>query len=82
MLTANEEKQLNEIEAAKQIAKNIKPGYYQRVSGLSNYCGYKSIDGRMWVLGDTFDDIQNPDAIISGKPAREIFGDFTMMVKR
>ena len=45
---------------------------------VTNYCGAK-LNGRMFVIGDTENDIQNPDATIMGKPAREVFGDFTVM---
>lgn len=47
---------------------------------ITNYSG-ANICGRMFVIGDTENDIQNPDAIIQGKPAREVFGDFTIMTK-
>lgn len=70
--------------AAKEIALNINKGLMKRAvfNGLTtNYLGAKTPDGRMWVIGNTNSDIQNPDAIICDKPAREIFGDFTVMSK-
>ena len=71
----------DDFKAAKEIAMTTTPGTYQRAAG-TNYCGAKMKDGRMWVLGDTENDIQNPDAIVLGKPAREVFGDFSIMYKR
>ena len=72
-----------DFKAAKEIALSIEKGQMRRAvnSGhVTNYCG-ANIGGRMFVIGDTENDIQNPDAIIHGKPAREVFGDFTIMTK-
>lgn len=73
-----------QFNAAKQIALNINKGELRRArfNGLAtNYEGAKDTNGRMWVIGDSLADIKNPDAYINGKPAREIFGDFTVMSK-
>lgn len=81
-MTTQQQKQHNEFKVAKQIALTIEKGNLRRArfeNAVTNYCGFKANDGRMWVIGDTNADIQNPDATINGKPAREIFGDFTVM---
>lgn len=70
------------FKAAKEIALNIQKGHFQRaaINDIpSNYCGFKDITGRTWVIGDSADDLQNPDATINGKPAREVFTDFTIL---
>lgn len=72
-----------DYKAAKAIALNIAIGLMRRAVNdgrVTNYSG-ANIAGRMFVVGDTENDIQNPDAIIQGKPAREVFGDFTIMRK-
>lgn len=72
-----------EFEAAKQIALTIANNQMRRAmvdNKPVNYFGAK-INNRMFVLGDSLNDIQNPDATIAGKPAREIFGDFSIMNK-
>lgn len=78
------EKQQHEaFKAAKQIALTIGKNQFKRASvndAPVNYCGC-NMNGRMFVLGDTEQDIQNPDTTIMGKPAREVFGDFTIMAK-
>ena len=69
-------KQHNEFKAAKNIALMIEKGCMRRAKLQkipTNYCGYKANDGRMWVIGDSDAEIQNPDAIINGKPAREVY---------
>jgi hypothetical protein len=76
--------QLNEFKAAKQIALTINKGLMRRakLNGIvTNYVGYKSANGKMYVIGDTENDIQNADAIINGCPAREIFGEFSVMAR-
>ena len=78
------EKQRHEdFNAAKQIALTIEAGLMRRARNngvITNYCGC-NLNGRMFVIGDSLADIQNPDALVNGKPAREIFGDFTIMYK-
>ncbi len=81
-MTIQQENQHKGFKEAKKIALNINKGEYRRArfnGFVTNYCGYKDSNGRMWVLGDTDKDIQNPDALIDGRPAREVFGDFTVM---
>ena len=81
-MTIQQKNQHNEFKEAKKIALNIKEGECRRArfnDFATNYWGCKDRNGRMWVLGDTDKDIQNPDALINGKPAREVFGDFTVM---
>jgi hypothetical protein len=76
--------QHNHFLAAKEIALTINNGLMKRAifnGSTTNYSGAKTLDGRMWVIGDNDSDIQNPDAIIYDKPARQIFGDFTVMSK-
>jgi hypothetical protein len=83
-MTTTQKTQMEHFKAAKQIALNISNGMMMRASyndAPTNYSGAKTADGRMWVIGDTSADIQNPDSMIHGKPAREIFGDFTVMSK-
>ena len=77
-MTTQQTNQINDFKSAKQIALSITKGCFRRALG-TNYCGYKAKDGRMWVIGDTDADIQNADAIINGKPAREVFGEFSIM---
>lgn len=74
-----------EFKAAKQIALTIEAGNARRprVNGMAAmFMGYKSTDGRMWVIADNVNDLPNPDAHINGKPAREIFGDYSIMYAR
>lgn len=81
-MTIEQKRQHDQFKAAKQIALAINKGEYKRArfeGNLTNYCGFKDGNGRMWVIGDTVADIQNPDAIINGCPAREVFGEFTVM---
>ena len=70
---------------AKEIALTIALGCQRRGRDAdgkpSNYTGCKMANGRMFVIGDTVADIQNPCAIIDGKPAREVFGNFSVMYK-
>ena len=76
--------QLNQFNAAKQIALKINKGLMRRASfqGVTtNYIGFKSANGKMYVIGDTANDIQNADAIINGCHAREIFGEFSVMAR-
>ena len=70
---------------AKKIALDIQLGCMRRGKDEngkpSNYTGFKMACGRMFVIGDSLSDIQNPDATIDGKPAREVFGNFSIMYK-
>jgi hypothetical protein len=78
-----EKQQLDGFNAAKQIALTIGNGLMRRakVNNIPvNYCGAR-LNNRMWVIADNNNDLQNPDAVINGKPAREIFGDFTVMAR-
>jgi len=75
--------QLDHFKAAKEIALTIGAGLIRRAihnGETTNYSG-ANIEGRTFVVGDTLKDIQNPDAWIEGKPAREVFGEFTVMSK-
>lgn len=72
-----------DFKAAKKIALAIEKGQMMRAINngrVTNYSG-ANIGGRMFVIGDTENDIQSPDAMIQGRPAREVFGDFTIMTK-
>lgn len=72
-----------EFEAAKKIALTIANNQMRRAlvdNKPVNYMGCK-LNNRMFVLGDSLNDIQNPDATIVGKPAREVFGEFSIMSK-
>ena len=80
-MTTTEKQQLDGFNAAKKIALNIGNNLMIRArvnDSPANYSGAK-INGRMFVIGDSENDIQNPDTTIFGRPAREIFGDFTIM---
>jgi hypothetical protein len=77
-MTTTQKKQLEDFRAAKLIAFEMPKGHYRRAKG-TNYCGYMSENGQAYVIGDTDEDVQNPDAIIGGKPAREVFEGFTVM---
>lgn len=63
---------LQGFEEAKKIAFEVSKGCYRRAHG-TNYCGFQSIDGSKWVLGDSENDIDNPDTIIGDKPAVQVF---------
>jgi hypothetical protein len=84
-MTTTERNQHASFKNAKQIALSIPTGCSRRATDtegkLSNYSGCKTADGRMFVIGDSLADIQNPDATINGKPAREVFGNFSIMYK-
>ena len=85
IINAPKIKQEKGFNSAKEIALTIKKGFMRRAAvddKPTNYCGYRRNDGRMFVIGDSKDDIQNPDMIIDNKPAREIFGDFTVLTKQ
>jgi len=80
-MTINEKQQHSDFKAAKEIALSIENGLMRRARNngiVTNYCGAK-LQNRMFVIGDTLQDIQNPDCYINNKPAREIFGEFTVM---
>lgn len=80
-MTTIEKQQQLAFEEAKAIALTIENGLIRRArlnNEATNYSG-SSLNGRMFVIGDTENDIKNPDAFIMGKPAREVFGDFTVM---
>lgn len=83
MLNEIQKQQHADFNTAKQIALNIAKGLSRRAisvnGGASNYTGCKLNDGRMFVIGDSEKDLQNPNAYIESKPAREIFGEFTGM---
>lgn len=84
MLTTDQTTQLNHFRAAKEIALSIEKGTARRArynGMLTNYMGFHDSNGRFWVIGDTLADLPNPDAQINGKPAREIFGDFSIIYK-
>lgn len=68
--------ELSPFNEAKVIALTIVSGCYRRASVNNepcNYCGYKDMSGRSWVIGDSIADIANPDKHINGKPAIEVF---------
>lgn len=72
-------KQFNE---AKKIALGVEKGCMKRAKFWGhpvNFSGFKSNDGRSFVIGESIADIQNPDCKINGFPAREIFDDFSIM---
>ena len=79
MLTVTQQKQHADFKVAKSIALAIGKNQMRRAAG-TNYFG-ANFNGRMFVIGDTVSDIQNPDTYIQGMPAREIFGEFTVMSK-
>lgn len=82
-MTASQKTQHSQFLAAKQIALTIPVNNARRArfnNEATNYTG-ANLKGKMFVIGDSLADIQNPDATIDGKPAREIFGDFTVMSK-
>lgn len=76
-------KKHEQFKAAKKIALMIAKNESRRAlyNGIpTNYIG-ANINGRMFVIGDSLDDIYNPDATINGKPAREVFEGFTVMAR-
>ena len=82
-MTTKEKERLAGFEAAKKIALTITSNQRQRaqINGApTNYAG-ANVNGRMFVICDTEYDIQNPDAYILGKPAREVYGEFSTMSK-
>lgn len=69
---------------AKKIALTIGKNQYKRArynNQATNYIG-ANVNGRMFVIGESTEDIQNPDCLIEGKPAREVFGNFSIMYKK
>lgn len=87
-LTNSQIEQLNDFNSAKKIALTIPKGQMRRARSKngnvpSNYIGFKNNEGRMFVIGDSENDIQNPDVYLFEEklPAREIFGDFSVMSK-
>lgn len=81
-MTTSQTAQHEQFKAAKEIALSISNGLSRRArhnDKVTNYTGYKSNDGRTWVIGDSLADIQNPCATIGGKPAREVFEGFSVM---
>ena len=80
-MNADEKSKLEDFRCAKEIALIIDEGEMRRAKRdgrITNYSGAR-INNRMFVVGDSLEDIQNPDAMIQGFPAREVFGNFTMM---
>lgn len=81
-MTNEQRKKLAAFNAAKKIALTIEKGCYRRAmldDEPVSYCGFRSTTGRSWVIGDSSDDLKNPDGYFDGKPAREVFADFTMV---
>lgn len=78
-----EQIQHEDFNAAKKIALNIEEGCMRLAKNgnrITRYYG-ANVGGRMFVVGESLDDIQNPDAMIQGMPAREVYGEFTVMSK-
>ena len=71
---------LAQFRAARTIAFTQPKGYYRR-AGVTNFVGIHTADNRFFVIGDNASDIQNPDATILGRPAREVFEDFNIIYK-
>lgn len=83
-MTQQETKQHQEFNQAKKIALNIEKGCFKRArfeGDVTPYVGYKTKEGRMFVIADSLNYLKNPDATIDGKPAREIFENFSVMFK-
>lgn len=82
-MKATEKQKLSDFRAAKKIAITIPEGEMRRATNeghVTNYTG-ANIGGRMFVIGDSLDDISNPDGYVNGKPAREVFGEFSILYK-
>lgn len=83
-MNARDKYKLASFNEAKKIALSIEKGHKRRAllnKRPTSYVGFKDESGRMFVIGDSNEFIQNPDVIIDNKPAREIFGDFTTLIK-
>lgn len=83
MLNQSQQQQLAHFNEAKKIALSISVNNTRRAKFdgmVTNYTG-ANVNGRMFVIADSLADLQNPDTYINGMPAREIFGDFTVMFK-
>jgi hypothetical protein len=83
-MTTAQKQQHNDFKAAKKIALSLPKGTMRRAYNHdnripTNYIGMKDTTGRCWVLGDSIDDVQYPDAYINDQPAREVFDGFTIM---
>ena len=81
-MTTEQKNQLADFNSAKKIALTITEGCTKRARNakgeVTNYMG-ANINGKFYVIGDTEKEIQNPDAIINGSPAREVFDGFTVL---
>lgn len=80
-MNAEEKNKLEDFREAKKIALTISEGEMRlakRNGQITHFYG-ANVGGRMFVVGETEEEIQNPDAIIQGMPAREVFGEFTVM---
>ena len=82
-MTTVQKNQLADFNSAKKIALTITEGCTKRARNskgeVTNYSG-ANINGKFYVIGDTEKEIQKPNAIIDGKPAREVFDGYTMLV--
>lgn len=82
-LTQNQKQMHEEFKAAKQLLLNnqIPNGTMRRAVLNDKITNYSAalLRNRMYVVGDSELYIQNPDILIMGKPAREIFGEFSAM---
>lgn len=70
------------FKAAKKIAFSVSLGSFRRakVDGQPvNFVGFKSLDGNSYVIGDTTDDLYNSKIFINGRPARQVFQDFSII---
>jgi hypothetical protein len=84
MLTKIEKQQLKDFRIARIIALEIEPGLYRRAKNgerITNYCGFKDKNGNCYVVGDSLDDIHNPDCYLefgyNKLPARVVFREIT-----
>lgn len=74
--------QLAGFEAAKEIALTLPKNTSRRARVSELACNYTgcNLNGRFFVIGDSENDIQNSSIIIDGKPAREVFEGFSIMM--
>lgn len=72
---------LGMFRAAKTLALSLPNNVMRRArhNGMATDFFGANVNGRFYVL---YKEIKKPDATISGIPAREVFGEFSIMYKR
>jgi len=75
------EEKMQFFEEAKEVAFTLKNNLFTHKNPESPY-GSAKIGGRFWVVADSEEFLQNPDAIMHGYPMREVFQNGGTMLRR